>query len=283
MSTANFDYFLIPSARGGDCRSSLPRSITAARRYQKLYCPVIAKASKEALRVDPKVKNLLDSVKWDDKGLVVAIAQNVDTGAVLMQGFANREALEATLSSRKATFYSRSRSSLWTKGETSCNFINVLDIFLDCDRDSVIYLGKPDGPTCHTGSETCYYTSVFDLLEDSKKNKERLALTTLHSLEATISERKQEIETEKNGKPSWTRKLMHDNELLCSKIREEAEELTRTLLDNEDGSRCASEMGDLLYHAMVLLKLKNVGMEEVFQVLRKRFSQSGIEEKKSRR
>jgi phosphoribosyl-AMP cyclohydrolase len=76
-------------------------------------------------------------VKWDAKGLAVAIAQNVDTGAILMQGFANREALAATISTRKATFYSRSRSSLWTKGETSMNFINVHDIFLDCDRDSV--------------------------------------------------------------------------------------------------------------------------------------------------
>lgn len=80
---------------------------------------------------------MLDSVKWDDKGLAVAIAQNVDTGAVLMQGFANREALLKTISSRKATFYSRSRSTLWTKGETSMNFINVHDVFLDCDRDSV--------------------------------------------------------------------------------------------------------------------------------------------------
>lgn len=76
-------------------------------------------------------------MKWDDKGLAVAIAQNVDTGAVLMQGFVNREALAKTISSRKATFYSRSRSSLWTKGETSMNFINVSDVFLDCDRDSV--------------------------------------------------------------------------------------------------------------------------------------------------
>jgi pyruvate kinase/phosphoribosyl-ATP pyrophosphohydrolase/phosphoribosyl-AMP cyclohydrolase len=83
------------------------------------------------------VEALLDSVKWDVKGLAVAIAQNVDTGAILMQGFANREALAATISTRKATFYSRSRSSLWTKGETSMNFINVHDIFLDCDRDSV--------------------------------------------------------------------------------------------------------------------------------------------------
>ncbi|KAH0466578.1 hypothetical protein IEQ34_003816 [Dendrobium chrysotoxum] len=282
MSASIFDYFLIPSARGGDCRPSFPRNIATRWRYQKVCPPVAATAPKEVLCVDPKVKNLLDSIKWDDKGLVVAIAQNVDTGAVLMQGFANREALEATFSSRKATFYSRSRSSLWTKGGTSSNYINVLDIFLDCDRDSVIYLGKPDGPACHTGSETCYYTSVFDILEDSQKNKERLALTTLYSLETIISERKQEFETEQNKKPSWTRKLMHDNELLCSKIREEAEELARTLLDDEDGSRSASEMGDLLYHAMVLLKLKDVRMEDVLEVLRKRFSQSGIEEKNSR-
>ncbi|EPS65458.1 hypothetical protein M569_09319, partial [Genlisea aurea] len=82
-------------------------------------------------QVDP----ILDTIKWDEKGLAVAIAQNVDTGALLMQGFINREALLKTVSSRKATFYSRSRSTLWTKGETSENFINVLDIFLDCDRD----------------------------------------------------------------------------------------------------------------------------------------------------
>ena len=84
-----------------------------------------------------QVDTLLDSVKWDSKGLAVAIAQNVDTGAILMQGFANKEALAKTISSKKATFFSRSRSSLWTKGETSMNFINVHDIFLDCDRDSV--------------------------------------------------------------------------------------------------------------------------------------------------
>lgn len=86
---------------------------------------------------------MLDSVKWDDKGLAVAIAQNVDTGAVLMQGFVNRDALATTISSQKATFYSRSRSKLWTKGETSLNFINIHDIFLDCDRDSVFFFFTP--------------------------------------------------------------------------------------------------------------------------------------------
>lgn len=100
-----------------------------------------------------QVETLLDSVKWDDKGLAVAIAQNVDTGAVLMQGFINKEALAMTISSRKATFFSRSRSSLWTKGETSMNFINIHDIFIDCDRDSV----------SSTLLETCPPTGLPDL------------------------------------------------------------------------------------------------------------------------
>ncbi|CAK9187005.1 unnamed protein product [Ilex paraguariensis] len=166
-----------------------------------------------------KVDTLLDSVKWDDKGLAVAIAQNVDTGAILMQGFVNRDALATTISSRKATFYSRSRSMLWTKGETSMNFINVHDIFLDCDRDSVIYLGNPDGPTCHTGSETCYYTSVFDTLNSSQVEENKVALTTLYSLESTISLRKAETSGSQNVKPSWTKQLLLDKKLLCSKIR----------------------------------------------------------------
>ncbi|CAL5413691.1 unnamed protein product [Camellia sinensis] len=188
-----------------------------------------------------------------------------------------------TISSRKATFYSRSRSKLWTKGETSMNFIDVHDIFLDCDRDSIIYLGKPDGPTCHTGAETCYYTSVFDLLENPQVEGSKMALTTLYSLESTISQRKAELSGPQNEKPSWSKRLLLDDKLLCSKIREEAHELCQTLEESEDKSRTASEMADVLYHAMVLLALRGVKMEEVLQVLGPRFSQSGIEEKKSRR
>ncbi|KAF3444010.1 hypothetical protein FNV43_RR13700 [Rhamnella rubrinervis] len=229
-----------------------------------------------------KDEKLLESLKWDDKGLVVAIAQHVDTGAILMQGFVNKDALVKTISSRKATFYSRSRSTLWTKGETSNNFINIVDIFLDCDRDSIIYLGKPDGPTCHTGSETCYYTRVFDLLEHPETEGNKLALTTLYSLESTIAQRKAEVQVPQNGKPSWTKRLLLDNNLLCSKIREEADELCRTLEEDEDKPQAAAEMADVLYHAMVLLALKDVKMEDVLQVLRHRFSQSGIEEKNNR-
>ncbi|XP_034907253.1 histidine biosynthesis bifunctional protein hisIE, chloroplastic isoform X2 [Populus alba] len=199
-----------------------------------------------------------------------------------MQGFVNRDALATTISSQKATFYSRSRSALWTKGETSKNFINVHDIYLDCDRDSIIYLGKPDGPTCHTGSETCYYTSVPDLLENKQVDGNKLALTTLYSLETIISQRKAELALPQTGKPSWTKRLLLDHDLLCSKIREEADELCRTLEENENQARTASEMGDVLYHAMVLMAVKGVKIEEVLEVLRKRFFQSGIEEKRSR-
>lgn len=233
------------------------------------------------ISLESKVGTLLDSVKWDDKGLAVAIAQNVDTGAILMQGFVNKDALAKTLLSRKATFYSRSRSTLWTKGESSKNFINIHDIFIDCDRDSIIYLGKPEGPTCHTGSETCYYSSALDLLKQPEADV-RLAMTTLYSLESTISQRKTESASAQAEKPSWTKRLLLDDKLLCAKIREEADELCQTLEEGEDKLRTASEMADVLYHAMVLLALKDVKMEEVFQVLRKRFSQSGIEEKRGR-
>lgn len=96
-----------------------------------------------------QVEKLLETIKWDSKGLVVAIAQHVDTGAILMQGFANRDAIAATIASNHATFFSRSRSSLWTKGESSSNFINVEDVYLDCDRDSVrsLVLKKPNSTT----------------------------------------------------------------------------------------------------------------------------------------
>ncbi|GAV80330.1 PRA-CH domain-containing protein/PRA-PH domain-containing protein, partial [Cephalotus follicularis] len=244
---------------------------------------VSAKKSGSDFCLESKVERLLDRVKWDDKGLAVAIAQNVDTGAILMQGFVNRDAIATTIFSRKATFYSRSRSTLWTKGESSKNFIHIHNIFLDCDQDSIIYLGKPDGPTCHTGSETCYYTSVLDQLKDQQVVGDKLALTTLFSLESTISQRKAELVAPQNGKPSWTKRLLLDGKLLCSKIREEADELCRTLEENDDKSHTASEMADVLYHAMVLLALKDVNVEDVLEVLRQRFSQSGIEEKRSRK
>ncbi|KAJ7516257.1 hypothetical protein O6H91_22G050600 [Diphasiastrum complanatum] len=232
-----------------------------------------------------QVEALLDTIKWDSNGLVVAIAQHIDTGAILMQGFANRDAVATTMNSHLATFYSRSRANLWTKGETSSNFINVLDVFFDCDHDSIIYLGVPDGPTCHTGAETCYFTSAADIL-GSLQSGTKSALTTLYLLEDIIKQKKLEIEeqtTTSSNKASWTKTLLENRKLLCSKIREEADELCRSVEEDEGKDRTSSEFADVLYHAMVLLAVQDVNLQEVMKILRARFSQSGIDEKKNRK
>ena len=134
--------------------AKLPRSAAAAG---------IAGNVMAAATEPEQIETFLDGLKYDDKGLVVAIAQDVDTGAILMQGFADRTAVRTTITAKKATFFSRSRQAQWTKGETSGNFISVKSIHLDCDKDSLIYMGVPDGPTCHTGAHTCYFSRVDGL------------------------------------------------------------------------------------------------------------------------
>jgi len=103
---------------------------------------------------------LLDHVKYDDKGLVPAITQNVRTGEILMQAFMNKESLEKTLETGHATYWSRSRGKLWMKGETSGNIQKVHQILIDCDQDSLILLVEQKGPACHTGEETCFYRTL---------------------------------------------------------------------------------------------------------------------------
>jgi phosphoribosyl-ATP pyrophosphohydrolase/phosphoribosyl-AMP cyclohydrolase len=164
----------------------------------------------------------LDGLKYDEKGLVVAIAQDVDTGAILMQGFADRTAVRTTITARKATFFSRSRQAQWTKGETSGNFISVASIHLDCDKDSIIYLGIPDGPTCHTGAHTCYYSRVDGAGGAAVGGRggrigQEEAATTMYELEATIARRREEAVVP-GDTPSWTRRLLDNPELLCSKV-----------------------------------------------------------------
>ena len=105
-------------------------------------------------------QELLDKVKFDDKGLIPAITQNVRTGEILMQAFMNRESLEKTLETGQATFWSRSRGKLWTKGETSGNIQKVQQILIDCDQDSLVLLVEQKGPACHTGEETCFYRTL---------------------------------------------------------------------------------------------------------------------------
>ncbi|KAL3162363.1 hypothetical protein ABBQ32_010044 [Trebouxia sp. C0010 RCD-2024] len=229
----------------------------------------------------------LDGLKWDAGGLVAVMAQHVDTGEVLMQAYADRAALNETLQTRLATFYSRSRKGRWCKGETSGHFIKVLKVYLDCDRDSIIYQGEPVGPACHTGARTCYFSSVertdARLHEESNHaSTSNMPASSLFALEGIIQQRVQQHSQDAGSKPSWTAKLAGNQGLLCSKIREEAGELCETLEGKEGQERAACEMADLLYHSMVLLHVQDVPIERVLKELRRRFGTSGIDEKAAR-
>ena len=182
-------------------------------------------------------------------GLVPAIVQDVETLQVLMLGFMNKEALEKTLSEGRVTFFSRSRNHLWQKGETSGNFLKVIEIKADCDNDSLLIFAKPEGPTCHTGTESCFGKSEFDLLQLFKLIKER---------KRTMSEN------------SYTSSLFSAGlDKIIAKIEEETEEVVRAA-KTEGKQRLIEESCDLLYHLFVLLNNKNVTIADIQEELKKR-------------
>lgn len=182
-------------------------------------------------------------------GLVPAIVQDAETLQVLMLGFMNKEALEKTLSEGKVTFFSRSKNRLWQKGETSGNFLKVVEIKVDCDNDSLLILARPEGPTCHTGTESCFGKSEFDLIQLFKLIKER---------------------KEKMPKNSYTSSLFTDGlDKIIAKIEEEAEEVVRAA-KSEGKQRLIEESCDLLYHLFVLLSNENITIDEIQAELKKR-------------
>ncbi len=187
-------------------------------------------------------------------GLLPAIVQDSHTGKVLMLGFMNEEALRKTRSDKKITFYSRSRQRLWTKGETSGNYLDVVDILQDCDNDTLLIKAKPHGPTCHTGADTCF--------------QEKNSTPGLCFLEDVISQRK------KNPKPgSYTNRLFDSGiNKIAQKVGEEAVELVIESKDN-DREKFLGEAADLMYHVLVLLSAKNVALSDVEQVLRSRHNE----------
>jgi len=217
--------------------------------------------------VDPSL------VKWDRDGLCVAVAQDRLTGRVQMVAWMNREALRTTLESRRATFYSRSRKSLWTKGETSGHFLEVESVHLDCDGDTILVLVRPIGPSCHTGKETCFFQTI-------EGTEGPPASPMLDELESEIDARKRSTDP---AKPSYTRTLLAGGAAaIGAKLREEADELARAI-DAETPDRVASEAADVLYHLMVGIASRDVSIRAVLDQLKKRRAQSGIEEKQARK
>jgi len=168
-----------------------------------------------------------------------------------MLGYMNEEAFAKTRSEGKVTFFSRSKNRLWTKGETSGNFLLVKDILVDCDNDTILIKADPIGPTCHTGSTTCF--------------KEETAKGFLYELQQTIAQR-----IDENDMDSYTNKLFRKGiNKVAQKVGEEAVELViEAKDDNEDLFK--NEAADLLYHLLILLKTKNVKLEDIELVLKNR-------------
>ncbi len=224
--------------------------------------------------VEGSCSAVLEGVKFDQAGLVPAIAQDRLTGAVRMVAWMNREALELTLATGRATFFSRSRNALWVKGETSGHTLHVSEIVADCDGDTLLLLVDPEGPSCHTGRPTCFFRP---LSTDGLREAPRESLPYLFELEAVIAER-----ASSTAEKSYTRSLLDKGAAgINPKILEEAGELAQAI-EGESDERVASEAADLLYHALVGLKLRGVSLREVVEKLALRSQTSGHAEKAAR-
>jgi phosphoribosyl-AMP cyclohydrolase / phosphoribosyl-ATP pyrophosphohydrolase len=191
----------------------------------------------------------IDFSKGD--GLVPVVIQDFNTLQVLMVGYMNKEALEKTRREKRVTFFSRSKNRLWTKGETSGNYLNVMDMFPDCDNDSILIKVKPEGPVCHTGTTSCFN-------EDTSNG-------FIYFLEQIIKKR-----IESDSSDSYTNKLYKKGiNKVAQKVGEEAVELVIESKDN-NMELFKNEAADLLYHLLILLRIKNTDLHSIEEVLKGR-------------
>lgn len=197
----------------------------------------------------------IDFKKASD-GLVPAIIQDATTKNVLMLGYMNEAALEKTKSSKKVTFYSRSKQRLWTKGEESGNFLNLVEIKSDCDHDTLLIWVNPMGPTCHTGTDTCW----------NAKNEQEYGF--LSQLEKVITDRKSNVDDDKSYVASLFKGGINK---IAQKVGEEAVEVVIEAKDNND-ELFVNESADLLFHYLILLQAKGFTLDDIAMVLSKRHS-----------
>lgn len=201
------------------------------------------------------IKNIIDIDFDKGNGLVPAIVQDPDTHSVLMLGYMNAGSVLNTIDEGRVTFYSRSKERLWTKGESSGNYLEFKELYLDCDNDTLLVFARPVGPVCHTGTATC-----FDLPDKNKFN--------LSKLESIVLHRKAHP---KEG--SYTNHLFSKGiNKIAQKVGEEAVELVIESKDDND-ELFTGEAADLLYHFTVLLADKGISLNEVYRVLENRHEQ----------
>jgi phosphoribosyl-ATP pyrophosphohydrolase/phosphoribosyl-AMP cyclohydrolase len=216
-------------------------------------------------------------LKRDAAGLVTVVVQDRHTGMVRMVAHANDEAVAETLRSGIGHFFSRSRNRLWKKGEESGHFLRVSEVWADCDADCLLYLVDPEGPSCHTGRESCFFARVS---EDGTPGE------VAHDHGApTFVRLWSELEARRDAPAdkSYTRSLLAKGALkIGEKLREEADELARAI-EGESDERVVSESADLFYHQLVGLLFRKQSLRDLEAALAKRFGVSGHDEKASRK
>jgi phosphoribosyl-ATP pyrophosphohydrolase/phosphoribosyl-AMP cyclohydrolase len=208
---------------------------------------------------------------YDDRGLVPCIVQDAASSTVLMLAWMNAEALRLTRESRVVHFWSRSREAIWKKGETSGNTLVLVELRLDCDRDCVLVRAKPAGPTCHTGTTSCFFTLDDGATDDG-------VAPILARLDQILTKRRDSASAEK----SYTKALLDAGmPKILAKIAEEHRELAEELPTGADES-VVHEAADLLFHVMVGLTARKLPVDRVLEELGRRFGTSGHTEKASR-
>jgi phosphoribosyl-ATP pyrophosphohydrolase/phosphoribosyl-AMP cyclohydrolase len=218
----------------------------------------------------------VDGLKWDADGLVTVVVQDRMTGEIRMLAHANREAVQSTLDSGFAHFYSRSRQQQWRKGESSGHVLRVVEIWADCDADALVYLADPEGPSCHTLRPTCFFQRVGQ--PEAAATVEDHARSALPRLWAELEARR----TASAG-ASYTRKLLDEGVVkIAAKVEEEGNELARAL-QSETDERVVSEAADVTYHMLVGFQARGLSLRDLEVELSRRFGVSGLAEKAARK
>ncbi len=202
-------------------------------------------------------------LKLNQQGLIPAIAQDANTGQVLMLGYMNPGSLKRTMEGTQVWFYSRSREDLWHKGEISGNYLNLKEAWLDCDADTILLKVDPDGPTCHTGNTSCFFTAMDQLPDEYEVTESGPGI--LDELFAVIRDRQQSL-----SEDSYTARLLGEGTArVAQKVVEEAGEAAIAAAGG-DQENLPKEMADLFYHSLVLLAASGVSPQAVWEELRSR-------------
>jgi phosphoribosyl-ATP pyrophosphohydrolase/phosphoribosyl-AMP cyclohydrolase len=216
-----------------------------------------------------------DGFKFDEQGLLPAVIQDWLDGTVLMLGYMNQEAITKTLETKSVHFWSRSRKKLWEKGETSGHRLQVKELFIDCDRDTILVKAQPAGPTCHTGERACFFSRIEEQGRIGQEKTQGASGGILEGMLRIIRDRRANPQS-----GSYTTKLFeggHDK--ILKKVAEEAGEV---LLASKGGKKeeIVYEVADLFFHTLMVLGYHDVALQEIYQELGKRFGKSGLRPEK---